>query len=599
VLAALVMSSFACASNKGRVASTLSGAVAAFEITESGERLAIPAEGITEVDVNSSIVLQMNEAAIKEAAPPPAGLRARAEALTKDLAQVTAVLRAQHAALDQLRKYEADPAKTREKQKAANAPRLEAAKQARALALSRGDAPHDLYTQTGFDQVLGYLRALKQEHEALLGDSENRVWRMRASLGASARGEPIHLPNYDVLSAGAIDIKNKLIPVVDDKVRQEFEQAKAAAKAAKDLDGLIRVLEKDAEKRIDDLVGALDQILGSLKQRVEPLPELRSKSQQAAAALAKVKATVDAAQLAFASCGKLLEHARTADRSRPVTFASSLAPGAKDCIKELKTLGVSASDAHAEAVKLANVAGLEELGRKIQEEVKSVVTESLTLDKVSAVVGLGDLASSVPAPVWAREADFRDQALGGLTDTRIDLIATPRETGDYVSYQGLVRDRSADSVLVEGPLRTLRVVTTGAQIKMSGTLLFVQPTRRASNEDPFRAAPAITGSLHYYWGRGAGETEPTGGAWLWNRLDPGIGVHASTLTLGKLRTDPTTGQNVAEAVETPHIGIAGVAQLFGDIAQAGGGYDFQAGRAYWFVGVGIQTLTKLGVDFEL
>ncbi len=84
-----------CASTKGEVRGALDTAIVAKEVTESGEVRDIPAEGISEVDVNSSVVLAMNGDAIRAAAPVSVGERESAQKLKGDLAMVAEALRAQ------------------------------------------------------------------------------------------------------------------------------------------------------------------------------------------------------------------------------------------------------------------------------------------------------------------------------------------------------------------------------------------------------------------------------------------------------------------------------------------------------------------------
>jgi hypothetical protein len=47
------------------------------------------------------------------------------------------------------------------------------------------------------------------------------------------------------------------------------------------------------------------------------------------------------------------------------------------------------------------------------------------------------------------------------------------------------------------------------------------------------------------------------------------------------------------------IGVGGVVQLFGDPLQGGYGYDIQAGRAYWYIGFGLQRLIDLGITLPV
>jgi hypothetical protein len=339
-------------------------------------------------------------------------------------------------------------------------------------------------------------------------------------------------------------------------------------------------------------------VVAQLKKAIEQLDAVKSTNAKATELLAKSKATVEALKASQKACEPVLEAIRKADLSRPIPLVGKLAPRVSDCSKALAELAKKAGETKAQATKLADTAELRELLQQVEQALATSAGEALDTEALAAVLNLQGLVAPMKDAQWADSADFRDAPLGALVDTRIELPTTPRKVGDYVTYQGQLRDRKEDAALLEGPQRSLKVVSTGLRLNVSGSLIFVQPTARADNEDPFRAAPALTAAFHYYCGRKAGQTSPTGGCALWNGFNPGLGIHAATITLGKVTTDAAGNEN-ARRVETPHVGVAGVAQLFGDVLQAGAGYDFQAGRAYWCIGLGIQTLTKLGFDFGI
>jgi hypothetical protein len=586
-----------CASQQGRASGALDRAIVATEITDSGEALEIPAEGITEVDVNSSVALHMDQEAIQGASPAPASQHAAALKLASELKQLTEALQAQLASIKASEALQGKPHGAAEMQ-AAGKLQLDAVEKVKAFVKSQGGDPKDLYSQAGYDQVVGYLNKIKDEHEQLLTQIDSRTWRLRASLRDSARAEPVHLANYDALSAGTIDIKNKLVPVVDDAVHDELKQAQAASAAAGDLKGFSKLLEADAGRRVQALEDYLVATLSDLSTSVEELGAVKSANVKATELIKTSKATLDALKGVENSCAPLLEALKNGDKSKPIPLIAKLSPLVSPCTAALSGLAKSADATKAAAEKLANVQELRDLVTQVEHAVVGVISEKLNLNALEGVVGLQNLAPPLQAAQWANDADFRDVALAALVDTRIELPTTPRKPGDYLTYQGLVRDRKEDTTLVEGPQRSLRVVSTGLNLNVSGALLFVQPTTRVDNEDSFRAAPALTAAFHYHCRRNSGQTGPTGACALWNGFDPGLGAHAATLTLGKVTTD-AEGNRVASRVETPHVGVAAALQLFGDIAQAGAGYDFQSGRAYWFVGLGIQTLTKLGFNFGL
>lgn len=420
---------------------------------------------------------------------------------------------------------------------------------------------------------------------------------MSASLRSTARSEPVHLPNYDNLEAGEVDVRNKLLPVVDKRVLDEMEQAKKLAKAARNLDGFTDLLRDDLRRRMVKVADDIEKHLADLKERVTNLESFRSGERRAQDLLTKAKNTVEAVTSSEVPCKAALGAVRVAVSEKNTKSIAQVVAVLKPCTEALAKVRAEAEATKQAADLLANDANLKGLAADVSREIEAA------LDSVTKIEFFGTFFKraqpSLEAPAWAPAAAVTDRRLADLVDTRLDLTTTPRQLGDTVSYRGSIRDEERGVDVVEGPLRSLTVVQNGASVRVSGSVVFVQPFDRAQNEDKFRAAPALTASLYYRCARNSGHVAPSGACAFWNVLSPGIGAQVATVVMGDLEKEPDTGERVAVSNETPHVTPALVGQLIGDLAQGGAGYDFQSARAYWFLGIGIQTMTDLGFDFQL
>jgi hypothetical protein len=204
-----------------------------------------------------------------------------------------------------------------------------------------------------------------------------------------------------------------------------------------------------------------------------------------------------------------------------------------------------------------------------------------------------DISGRLRPPAWADKGQLTDRAYDQITDTTIDLLRTPRADGDLVSYRPSITVDGA--VALAGAPVNLRIVRTGWRVDVSGGAFFVRPTDFVEGkESEFSPVPAVTTAIHYRFGRTDGHAIPSAGARFYNFVDPGLGLHGITLALGE-KTEQDGAEEVSDA--SLGIGIGATLQLFGDVLQAGVGYDFQAGRGYTVIGIGLKTLTDFGITF--
>ena len=592
-----------------RVTPPLGRTITAIEVTEGGDALIVPRLGVTEVDVNSTIYLEMNEEEIAEemtalASVEPgelAGLARRAELLD-------AVTRTQTALVTHLRALAANIAA----QQPITAPEL-----ARLAALEQQVAAqvHDYAEETGVPASElsgeGGYRGIDGARARVLARSveiASRVaavrWRVQAGLAKDGMSVAIHLPNYDELPEEALRLVPKLGPGTPaGELRRQLD---AAVLLSRSLDRLIAAqraldqqvlvpLQSELRDLLQDDLATLDMARDDLAAHAGGLDE----GQRLMAALEALRATLVAVQ---ARCGHVLAGPGALVRADP----SSLL----DCVEVMRST--------LDGTLLANVAALEAAVQSLQEriaarprlraalgeELSSVLEMLATYQQPDgpwrALAALVRGACRELAGPAVRTDVFTDRALAEITDTAIQLTRTTRAPDDVVFYRAALV--SSDEPVEVGLDHTMRVVQAGLRLDVSAAVAFLRPFSPRDGlrggprdgEAPFRPAPAITAALHYHDWRGS--DHHTGNR-LWNFLDPGVGIHLAYPDLGVTRRD-AQGSTI-ESDPAAELGVGGVVQLFGDLVQAGYGYDLQAGRAYWYIGLGLQTLTDLGISLPV
>jgi hypothetical protein len=590
---AVALLAAACGTAPTPASDALAGAIVAYEETEGGELVALPSSGIAEVDVNSRVVLKMDADTIARSAPPDWD-DAEVERITTELTQLNALLERlarMLASLDALR-ASADPSP--EQLRAHGAVELEFLEALDVyLRQTRQDpdAADRAFSEPGYAGIQRYLEQVRRDHDALMGALDARRWRVRASLRSGQLAVPVHVTNYDSIDVGPLDVRNKLVPAVDEKVQREMEQARKLAATVENLDGFTRLLEAQAKERVAQLVARLESLARDVAARIGKLQSVQSSAAAANTLVASVRALEVQGEASVQACKDAVEGIQAVAGGPSSTLVSAALAAAKGCAGQLKTLGKLAAATRDGARALANRAALRGLVDEVTREAEGLLDLDASVSGLTRVLGLAKKPLATPA--WGRDSQFQDRRVGEIVDGRVDLTRTERDVGDHLTFQGLLLSSSNGTVLVEGPPRDLEVVQNGLQLNVSGALLFLSPFDRADNEDDFRALPALSGAFHFRCSRDGGAPEPHGACALWNFIDPGLGASIVTVTLGKVQG------GAAEGVATPHPSPALVGRLFGDVVQGGVGYDFMSSRAYWFVGLGIQTLTDLGFTSDL
>lgn len=585
-------------------------AIQAEEVTEDGTVLSLPGDGVAEVDVNSVIRLKMNRAMINARIASHAGANARRlQQLESQVQLATRAIQLQKEALAAIEPIRAATPKTTEYDQAVrNRGTLarQALKATEELLAARG-RDVEAFLLEGPQRAPEILEAEAQgiasDLAALVDQTSSVRWRVQAQLTTGGKSTPIHVPGYDTLTEGTPRLIDKLAPVMTDEVKKQYELAQQLADAAADLqsnarralDGLVADIEKaarDLQSSGDllDRLGAIEiKLKGSENARVKALGAAVAAEGRYLGSIARACKAAGPQLAAARRAGDALLVAQAAIDLARQCAAPLLADERRKGLGEIAArLKATLSDQTTKASLTADVLGDLEALRPIEtllatlEGARSVIDE---LTKTTAQVA-GFQSFAVRAPL-------ADRGYGQIDDTVVDLTRTERKERDYVSFRPAIT-RSGE-VVVEGTPVTMRVVRTGALVNLSAALIFVSPVGgRGDNESLFRPAPAVTTALHYRASRAAGQAEPSGGAAVWNFLNLGIGIHAATLVMGRA---PEGESKIAEGATGPEIGLGGTLQLFGDVAQVGVGYDLQAERPYWFLGLGLQTATNFGLSF--
>ncbi|HWU85725.1 MAG TPA: hypothetical protein VN253_00515 [Kofleriaceae bacterium] len=597
----------------------LGGTVTLTEVTSDGERIAIESGGLGEVDINSRIEVHVDRERVKQVFEaqrrddPEATARLRSQ--LRDLSQLT---QRQKQAMDRLAAlvgrlakegWPASPSKGlidanmlfRSEQKHLN-------NAIASYATSVGQARAMYFGQDG--QETGALEttwsALDRERRRVLAKAAEIAkqtaglrWRMQAVF---AQGKPIHLDNYDTYPDGAFGIVDKLVPQKTlNELAAQLDEAKQLAKDLKDLSSAKQIFVKAALDQIakllaslkEDLHGDLDAIAAIAKE----IPETVLKLPEVVKVKAELAPLADAISKLRAPCAAVLEAVGS------VALDSIQLDQVSQCMRAVLGEGPQVLEhaklAGAAVQKLidlveqqparlgALLAPLQALAPKLEV----VKRAEAWATKVSAgwdqtKMWLELQSQVIDAPVWTTDQQT-DHVLEEITDTAIDLRRTDRKEGDLFYFRPSIV-KTDGTAAIFGATADFRVARMGTYIDVSAGVSFVDKKDHAWG--PFTATPGIVAALHHRW-------RPNGtGARTLNALRPGIGIHFLYPDLGRKQVDAAGNEHGEDP--SFELGVGGTVLLFGDLLQAGIGYDLQVGVSYWYLGFGLDTLAKLGVRFS-
>jgi len=584
------------------------GPVTAVEITESGERLAIPSTGITEVDVNSSIQLTVDRDTAQKKLAATAGVdSAKVDALQKRSAKLSAVINSERAALAGLERIIESPPRTFQETRdamRAQGDLEDAALKALMEIRSRKELNRLLASSNHYSVVIAELDLengkIVEELNELTAKLSRVGWRMQAALYNRDGEHALHLAGYDDLPEGELNVVNKL--AIPTNLQAVLDETKSKTADLKDLKDALQKARAKAEEQAKNLRARLLKVAAELEKFPAKVVDDVKKAPWATPGKGKelqanVESLAGLVTAALATCkdgfGQLrsLEGASLPELARVVANPAS---PVRACVQALsdRKLAATASAvptnvndlrqailADATLARTIGTAALNEL-QALPEKLQVDATKEL-MGWWFAVQGLGE------GPVLGETEQLKDRAYAEVADTSIELTRSARAGGDYVYYRAA--SVNSGTVTERWTGAPLRVVTTGWHVNVSGSVVFVRALKPQDQDSEFPAAPAATATMHYGSQRASNQQH---GSRFWNFVDPGLGLHVAYLDLGPKVSAQDTSPKADPAME---LGVGGVLQLFGDVLQGGVAYDLQTARPYWFFGIGLQTATNFGL----
>lgn len=574
------------------------------EHTENGVCKVVPPSGVTEVDVNSTLVLRMNDEAIRkrtaragQSDPDAVATSIRRlellREITEERARETEYLRVLVAELDTL-DQPALSARVMAFGKLRRSFREAVERYARLMGRETSDF---LRPRTGDALLQEHLDDALAESQEFARTLDNITWRVEAQLSKGPGRVQLHVDNYDQLESQAERRIDKLAMPVSPVSKGVAEQLQAASRLAAQVNeladdkiGLGKAIEEQLAARFNELLGQRSNVL---RDAVEELAAWAEWAANADELPAPVKTEVKRVQRAVQRVRDVLDACRQLRKLE----SSDLAPDSLlsrtgelyQCIDAVDAMLENAPEELQQGIaRLGSqaVAKLPAAAENLKNEVKSAVAGSDAWKRVASF--LGSQRGTVEKTVW-KSAKLIERSVDELVDGRIELLRSEREVDDLIHVRAsFVKQGKLAEV---GAAHSLRVVSGGLRVDVGPALVFLQPFERDDQGDSFRATPAITATLHYRSWRGSAEAT---GNQLWNFLDPGIGVHLAYPDMGVTERDATG--NLVSTDPTAEVGIGGTLHMFGDLVQIGVGYDLQVEASYWFVGLGLQRLTDFGLS---
>jgi hypothetical protein len=584
------------------------------EITSDNERIAVTGGGVTDVDINSRIEVRVDRARVGEAMVGEAHDESSTDAIAqvkKQLVDLVDLTRRQRLQVSRV------TAHTKEwlasgSLKVPDASFQVVTRQISVEQLALNDAirkyadasqldPGSFFALPGAD---GTARALDAERRKVLEAAVKLAsgtplrWRMQAMF---ARGDQIHLENYDAAPDAPFAVVDKLAPQMSDRQRAaQFEEAKQLARELKDLssatDALRTAGRSALQSFLEQLQTALQGDYDALVALVHGLPETLPAEIRG---IAEVRAVETALDSVFATIGTIRNDCAPVITVIQAGSLASIPPlVVTTCTRSvLEEFPVLVRQAEQAAVATRALAKAAETNPDKFKPVRMLVEELKTTEKIRSwshderwqrLMELLGLTSQNTTPVDWRTELQTDRVMRDITDSTLDLRRTARKEGDLFYFRPSISNQDGSTV-VAGATSDFRVVRMGVYLDVSAGVSFVD--KRDHAWGPFDASPEILAALHYRW-------RPNSALWrTLNLLRPGIGMHFMYPDLGAKEIDPTT-MVVTDKDAAFELGVGGTFTLFGDLLQIGAGYDLQAQVSYWYVGFGLQTLANLGVRFS-
>lgn len=425
--------------------------------------------------------------------------------------------------------------------------------------------------------------------------------------------KPIHVDNYDQLPEGILKpLPRTGLQISSEeqaKLNQDLEYAKQAAQSIDEIrqqkDALIRELMNfrgDLRGRLQQTLNTAEQQAQQLRDRVETVGLGVDGADQTAAILVAVPALASTAKsldnISVSIKGLKLQ-LESLDRLRSYDFNNGIGPAMESfsSTQAIVSLGSLQNEFQAlpgQIAAAANQAATSVKGLTAEQEaVVAKEISSLKADLTSNALGtFGQVTAMVPATTamlnaWekmfkaAREQAGASNTLGqnivpviqrdlnDLVPATVDLRRSGVKNGDYLSIKVRVRDADGSKLLEEKSYDFL-IGSMGWHREYTGQLLFASATS-GPTKNQFQANAGVIVTWKY------GHRNPVGSAKFFDWLQPGLGVHATSLHQGS---------------STVEVGSGVALSLWDDLITGGYGWNLgvTANKPYFFVGIGILDL---------
>lgn len=439
---------------------------------------------------------------------------------------------------------------------------------------------------------------------------------------AGQERKPLHVENYDQLPEGLLKpVPRTGLQMTSEeqaKLNQDLEYARQAAQSIQEVrqqkDAVIRELmgfRGQLRGRLEQTLAAADEAARRLRERVDRVSGAAGGDQQRAALIAAAPglATASSSLDAIAASIKgLKEELAGLERLRSYDFAAGIGP-ALDVFSSSRTLGLLGSlQTDLQALQGQIGPALDQIAIGVKglptEQQEAVAREAASLKAditKDALDSIAQLTAMLPVTAqlvttWGKMfTDAQDQAqasktleqnqvpviqrgLNELLPGTVDLRRSGVKNGDYLTLKVRVRDESGLRLLEE-KTHVFQVGSKGWYRDYTGQLLFASPTS-GPGRNQFQANVGVLVTWKH------GFRKPQGWRKLINGLNPGLGIHATSLHQG---------------TSTVEVGSGLALSLWDDLLTGGFGWNLGVSkdRSYFFVGIGIlDLLHKMNRDIQ-
>lgn len=450
-------------------------------------------------------------------------------------------------------------------------------------AISAGlDRPLDSFGQLSvvFDTTAAFAARLASGRIDSLVSSQRVFVQLRAELRTPSGIRPVHLEGFDTLTPGPAYDPPRFAVTLTAEQLAEFKSYQAVASDiqhgdyAKALQSVVGTSPATIVTAVDQVTSCLTQVVGSAKDAaLAPAP---AQFQQARVSVEQYLASIASLRDRYAAPAPVATDA-LALVSGAAEDLQSLIDGSTTLRTSLATFSTEAQTAPT-AMRPAANALVTQATACVDVLDKALAPVNALRERLRSAFGPIRIAADVDT-IASRALRLPLNAVPASTQISLRTDVGQRAPGDELVIRVFAGAGDAAPI---SQLESRRLVIGHAVTYFQTTvgIIFARPTSSAlpatSSEQrvsPFFPAAAYSVLLKPLTGRAARKS-----GWYSDVLDPGIGLNLSALDF--------------DHDNNPELGLAGVLSIFRDYLQAGGGYDLQQDRGFWFLGVRLPAPTQ-------